>query len=404
MQTLSPVGHRIETNLVVEGARTFLSGGKASCLHAALTQPVDWIAVERIADFHSVMPMLACVLKEQGGSLVPREILERLQHRFLLIARSNLVRLQEWRRILLAFETAGISVISLKGPALALQAYGDVALREFTDLDLLIRPDDVLKARDTLMREGYRLRFSVAGNDIAWLRSRNQQWDFVNEGRGTVIDLHWGALHGMFPFQLPVHQLFESAQAEHCGGIPFLSLSPELLLIYLCAHGTKHCWLTLRSLCDVACHVRMAKELGWELCIRQTEAAGCDLVLKHSLLLAQQVLGLELPSHIENYCDSAKARALADAASSLLFREDGNVGYGEGLRFHLGFAESRSNRARLMFERVFIPEEQDWQTVHLPHSLQFLYYAVRPIRFIVERLSKTTLQPRAEEWSAKELH
>jgi Uncharacterised nucleotidyltransferase len=392
MQNFSSVRHGVgcrETNLVVQGARTFLSGGDDGCLEAALAQPYDWAEVESRADDHSMIPPVVYALKEYGDDLVPREIQERLQQRLLLTAHTNLEWFQEWCRILLAFEAAGISVISLKGPGFALMAYGNLALREFADLDLLIRPDDVLKARDTLVSEGYRLQSALAGgNDAALLQSRNRQLAFVNDGRRTLIDLHWGALHEMFPFQLPVDQLFKSAQVEHLEEISFLSLSPEHLLLYLCAHGTKHCWLNLRWLCDVACHVQTAQKLDWELCIHRAEAANCDLVLKHTLLLAQQVLGLELSSQIENYCDGAKARALANTASSLLFRENGDIGYVETLRYHLAFAKGWRDRAHLVFQRVFVPAEPDWQRVRLPNSLQFLYYAVRPVRFVVECLSK----------------
>lgn len=391
MQTLPSVGHGIacrETNLVVEGARTFLSGERVGNLHAALTQPLDWIAVERIADYHSVAPLLACVLKQYGGSLVPREVLERLQQRFLLTAKSNLVRFQEWRRILRAFETAGISVISLKGPALALQAYGDVALREFVDLDLLIQPDDVLRARDLLLREGYQLRSPLPGDgDAVLLRSRNRQLDFANDGRGTLIDLHWGALHEMFSFQLPIDQLFRSAQVENHKGGQFLAPSAEHLLLYLCAHGTKHCWLNLRWLCDLACFAKAVQKLDWGLCIRLAEAANCDLVLKHSLLLAHQVLGLELPSPIGSY--EAKVRELALTAMSFLFREDGDPGYGEAMRYHLAFARDWRDRVHFVFERLFVPAEPEWQEVRLPEPLHFLYYTVRPLRFMRARLHST---------------
>ena len=378
---------------MLQGVRTFLSGGEVDCLRTALAEPIDWAAFERRADYHSMMPPVACALKQYCGDFVPREVRERLQQRLLLTARSNLAWLQEWRRILQAFEDAGISVISLKGPALALLAYRNITLREFGDLDLLVRPNDLLMARNALLREGYQLRFPLTcDTDAAWFRSRNRQLDFVNSELDTLIDLHWGALHDMFSFQLPVDQLFESAQVEHYEGISFLSLSPEYLLLFLCAHGTKHCWPDLRGLCDVACYVQTAQRLNWELCIRQAEAANCELVLKHSLLLARQVLGLELPSLIGNYCEDANAQALADTASSFLFRENGDIGYREALRYHLAFAKDLRDRTHLLFERVFVPAEPDWQGVRLPHSLQFLYYAVRPVRFVFERLSKATLE------------
>jgi len=395
MQTWSSLRHGVsyETNLVVQSARTFLSGGDDGCLQAALSHPFAWAGVERKANYHSVMPLVAYALKKYGGDLVAQELREQLQQQLLLTARHNMLWLHEWRRILLAFEAEGIPVISLKGPAFALMAYGNIALREFTDLDLLVKQCDVSKACDALVREGYQLRFHiVSDSDAALLRSGNRQLDFFNSGRGTLVDLHWSALHQMFPFQLPVDQLFECAQVEHDEGISFLSLSPEHLLLYLCAHGTKHCWLNLRWLCDVACHVRTAQGLDWEVCIHWAEAANCDLVLKHSLLLLRQVLGLELPSAVRNYCDTVKARALADAARSFLFREGSHLGYGEALRYHLAFAKSWRDRGRLVRERIFAPAEPDWQEIRLPRSLHFLYYAVRPARLLLERLSNTALR------------
>lgn len=380
-----------ETNLVALCARSFLSAEERHRLQSALAGPVDWAALERAADRHSIAPLVAWVLKQYGGDLVPLEVREQLDYRLRRAARQNLIWLAEWQRTLNAFESTGIRAISLKGPAFALQAYGNIALRESTDLDFLVRPDDMVKAQNALAREGYQLRFPAS----AGLRSRNRQFDLIHPERGTLIDLHWGALHAMFPFQLPMDALFQSARTEHCENFSYLSLSPEHLLLYLCAHGTKHCWLHLRWLCDVACYVRTAPTLDWNLCMQEAHAANCDLVMQHSLLLAGHVLGLELAATVKGYCD-AKARTLADAASSFPFSKDDALSHGKALRYHLAFARHWRDRIRFIFERIFVPEEQDWHEVRLPHSLRFVYYAVRPIRFMLERLASAALGPRAE--------
>ena len=375
-----------ETHLVVLAARAFICGDNEEFFQADLALPVDWTTVEHKSNCHSIMPLVALALKRYGGHWVPAEISQHFQQRFLQNARSNLVRLQEWLRIVRTLEAFGIRAISLKGPALALLAYGDVALREFADLDLLIQPEDVLRARDLLLRESYGLLSSLPSDSDAVLRrSSNRQLDLVHHGQGTLLDLHWGALHAMFSFQLPSDELFASAQIQNHKGISFLTLSPEYMLLYLCAHGTKHCWVKLRWLCDVACHVQKAQGLDWDLCIRLAEAAGCDLVLKHSLLLAHHVLELELPPPIATYCEETKARELAERAMSFLFRRDADPGYGETLQYHMAFATGWRDRAHLVFERLFVPDEQDWREVRLPQSLQFLYYAVKPLRHMRTR-------------------
>lgn len=389
LQAICKGADHCEYAFVVLAVRAFLSGAKEESLQALLTQPLHWESIERSADRHAILPLLIYVLNQYKTEAIPQKTREHLQQRWMLAARNNLLQMQEWHRVLRAFDAAGLHAISFKGPALALLAYSNVMLREFTDLDFLLRPEDISTARDVLVREGYRLRSSVAGNtEAALLRSGNRQLDFVNEVRGTVIDLHWGALHEMFSFQLPLDRLFESSKIEHQDEGSFRSLSSEHLLLYICVHGTKHCWLHLRDLCDLAFYVTATPALDWDLCVALAESTSCDLVLKHALLLACQVMGLKLPSAIWSYCEDAEARALANTAQSFLFRENGDIGYRETLRYHLAFAKSWRARVHFIFQRVLVPAEQDWQRVRLPQSLHFLYYPIRPVRLLLERLSK----------------
>jgi hypothetical protein len=376
--------HR-ETDLVLKSLRTFISG-EPSRLQAALVEPLDWEAVERIANLHSVMPLVAYTLRQHASDSVPLSLLKHLQERLLLASRSNLALIAEWSRVLKYFQETDISVLSLKGPALALCIYPNFALREFSDLDLLVRPGDFAKARDLLVRDGYEISSPFAGDtDAKLFRSRNAQLEFVHNERRVRVDLHWGAWHEMFPFQLPVDLLFESARLHRREAITFRTLSPENLLLYLCAHGTKHCWLSLRWICDIACHVQRSPDMDWDLCLRTAEVSNCALVLQHSLLMAHRVLGLELPRQVADYCDCSKARVLADQAMSLLFRGDNAFSHAEELRFHVGFAVDWRSRARFLFERLFVPDEPVSKQ-HLPGSLQFLSYCVKPARFVLSRL------------------
>ena len=268
-------------------------------------------------------------------------------------------------------------------------AYGNLALREFHDLDLMVHSEDVLRARDVLVGDGYSLWSPLARpTDTALVRSSNRQVCFTNKERGTSVDLHWGALHEMFSFQLDVEQLWQTAYVERQEGVSFLSLSPEHLLLYLCAHGAKHCWRNLCWLCDIACHIQSVSRMDWDECIRLAELTGCDLLLKHTLLLSEEVLELQLPAPIKRYVDDERARVLAETAQAFLLREHGDhPGYLGPLRYHLALSKGWRNGASLIFERVFVPAEPDWDRVRLPRPLYFLYYLFRPIRFVVERLA-----------------
>ena len=87
-----------ETNAVVECARAFLRPSEGASLRAALALPLDWDALERIADDHSVMPLVAYVVGRDAGDVVPTHILRRFRERFIRITQNNLAGAQEWQR------------------------------------------------------------------------------------------------------------------------------------------------------------------------------------------------------------------------------------------------------------------------------------------------------------------
>jgi len=361
---------------------------------------LNWDLLEQSAQGDAMMPLVAYVVAQHGEGLIPPDTLKKLQESLLRTARKNLAWLQEWLRVLDILADSRIPVISFKGPAVALIAYRNLALREFADLDLLVRPGDVVRTRDVLVHNGYVLSSIVPDDtDAALNRFGDRQISFAkNDDHGIKLDLHWGVLSEWSSFQLDVGSLFESAFVERHERISFLSLSPEHLLLLLCAHGTKHCWSNLRLLCDVACHVQSNPSLNWDLCIRLAESSGCDLVMKHGLLLATQILSLELPERVSQYIgDDPKARLLVGKARTFLFRKnkdhspylDDRTRYLEVLRYRLAFERAHPfrNGVATVLRRAFIPNEADWRSLRLPRSLYFLYYLSRPIRLVIERLS-----------------
>ena len=392
-----------ETNLIVLCARTFLSTMEPSYLRLSLAQPLNWSLLEQNAENHAVMPIVAYVLTRHGNGVIHHDVLNNLRERLLRSAQNNLAWSREWLKILQLLAESCIPAISLKGPALGLMAYRNLAMREFTDLDLLVHPCDVLRARDILIDNGYTLDSVMPDNsDAALTRSSDRQISFVKyDDRVVKLDLHWGVAEKGSSFPLEVDSLFETAFIVRHQKISFLYLLPEHVLLLLCAHGAKHCWSNLRLLCDVACHVQSSPDLDWDLCIRLGESGNYDLVIKHSLLLAKQVLNLELPEPISQYACDMKAGALVGKARTFLLREnmdrsspDDRVRYLEALRFHLALEKGQRFRkaVAMILRHAFVPNEADWRNLRLPRHLFFIYYLFRPIRLVIKQFSIIALR------------
>jgi hypothetical protein len=80
-----------------------------------------------------------------------------LQARCRVIAFHNLKFQVEMEHLIQASKKHELTWLPWKGPALALQIYGDTALRQFNDLDFLVSDHELNRSLQILLNEGYTL-------------------------------------------------------------------------------------------------------------------------------------------------------------------------------------------------------------------------------------------------------
>src|SRR5260370_32326750 len=113
---------------------------------AGLLRYADWTRMLVLAEEHGVVGHLAASLRDLEESLVPPEIRQTLADRQRERTFFTLRLTAELLRILDRFASEGIGALVVKGPVLAMQAYGDPAMRAYGDLDLLVRQQDIRRA------------------------------------------------------------------------------------------------------------------------------------------------------------------------------------------------------------------------------------------------------------------
>lgn len=279
-------------------------------------------------------------------------------------------------RLLDVFKARGIPVIPLKGPVLAAFAYGGIELREYFDLDLLVRRSDVARAGEALVAEGYRPQCELAEAQWPSFLRYACEWGFLQDA--TMVELQWQFVPRHFSFPVDYDQLWERAVTLPFEKRSVLSLSPEDLLLYLCVHGTKHAWSDPKWVRDVAALIRVSPNLNWDFVFEQARTLGGERMLRLGLRLARDLAGAKSPREID---DPAVRRLAAQVHGRLRSGEPGMTARDEAL-FHLRSRERLRDRARYCFRLLTTHTILDWQLVPFPRWLFFLYYFTRPFRLI----------------------
>jgi hypothetical protein len=268
-------------------ARSQSSSKAQAELRFQLSQPLVWQQLLTLGVRHRVLPLLYQHLSQFEGGLVPPQVLTALQTHCQENVEHNLRQTWVLLQLLEQFEQQQLAVIPFKGPLLAATVYQDLGLRRFTDLDLLIHPQQKPEAEALLQTAGYQLQQAM-GWESSWIHEQQQ----------VAVDLHWAIAPDYFPLAMPFEQLRSRLCPVELGGRAIGHLSPEDLLLVLCnsfCRDSIERKAKLSQLCDIAELLRTHPDLDWAYLFTQTYQMGIHRVLYSSLHLAHELLEAPLP-------------------------------------------------------------------------------------------------------------
>lgn len=336
-----------------------------------LPPEIDWDDAVDTARRHRVLPLLNRYFHDGPADGPDPSIRATVQEECHAIAGRNLHLTTELHRLLERLRSAGLRVLPYKGPVIAATAYGGATRRQFLDLDLLIRGNDLDRATEVLRAEGYwpAKRLHALGEVV-----------FTNED-DVLVDLHTNALPRYFPGSLSFDELWARRERRTVGDEDVPTLSTEDLVAILAVHGTKHCWQRVAWLVDIAA-LSEQRPIDWDDVWTRAKAIRATRNLAMGLHLVSSELRPRLPAAATFDRPSMRsAQPMARDAQAFLYGDD-PVTLRERLAFHLRSLDRPSDRLRYVFRLGTIPTEGELRLVSLPGSLHPLYRVIRPVRLV----------------------
>lgn len=325
----------------------------------------SWDQLIGAAEYHGLVPLLAAGVLSGRTDHVPPEVWQRLRAAQIDASMREMYHSTKLGAVLGILQRAGVSVVPLKGPRLGELLYVEPGTRPSSDLDLLVHERDVDKVLQVLQVEGYQLREYLAHLPASKLVNWATEVSLYPSA-GIPLDLHWRLAPRDYPFQLSVDLLWQS--------------SAEGLMLYLCVHGTKHQWMRLIWLSDIARLVQMG--LNWERLQALAAETRCERPLRLGLLLAHDLLGSDLPEEVLEECRAEPI--VVELAQDLVERlSDAVPGDPQGWEttiFTVRLAERWWDKVRHFAALLRAPTEAELRMIQLPPALFPLYYPIRAVR------------------------
>lgn len=157
-------------------------------LRRALSREVDGERLVQLAEHHGVLPRVYPSLS--ASALLSLEVREALRQRYEANARRALWLTQELLRVLEHLESRGIAALAYKGPTLAEMLYGDVAQRQFSDLDLLVQRADVPRVKSALQELGYEPDIQLTKRQERAYLASGYEYTFDRGEQQNLLDIN----------------------------------------------------------------------------------------------------------------------------------------------------------------------------------------------------------------------
>ena len=197
-------------------------------------------AMVKLINAHGIIALAAYTIKEAVlGKQIPANSMTILENGNMQSMVRNAWLTERWKEVNAILCNAGIKHILLKGMALEHTLYGSRGLRQMTDNDILIKPEETKKAWNLLQQEGFKLDplKSPLFKKIIFELGQHLPALYKN---GYALEIHDNLFDRRSTGNISSSDPFSDTLEITIGNTKAFILSEEIHLKYLISHFEQH--------------------------------------------------------------------------------------------------------------------------------------------------------------------
>ncbi|MFC1623905.1 nucleotidyltransferase family protein [Candidatus Omnitrophota bacterium] len=259
---------------------------------------IDWSRFKEIITYHDLTPFAYSLLKDFDSSL-PQDLMEFLKNNYYCALVRCQSLWQEFLRISGAFKESNITLLPIKGMALLHDLYMDKPIRPMTDIDILVKEDDIKKAEAIFSDIGYRKELYDLREEY-WRENQCHIAFYKKEKEGLpFVELHWG-IDFKRENRTILPELWGRTRCIDVDGKRIDLLSPEDTLFSLALHNRRFGrTLCLKNAYDVMLLLnKYSNNFDWDYCLDMNRKYRLCASLFFILYQAKFLLETNIPGNI----------------------------------------------------------------------------------------------------------
>ena len=190
-----------------------------------------------------------------------------------------------------------VPFIVLKGAALVAAYYEDIGARPMSDVDFLIREEDVERTLRYLSAQGWEHKDGFAPKKAV---KHIHSLDLQNR-EGCALDVHWRVFYHC-AWEGAEQSLWEQTEEIVFKGLTVRILNPTEQVLHNCAHGVR--WNALSSIRWVVDVLKILEkrpgEINWDLLVVRAKERKISLTMQHALGFLKSGFHADIPEDVLN--------------------------------------------------------------------------------------------------------
>lgn len=291
-----------ERTLVPEGVRLLLCDFAAGDLERPLRHlDVDWEQVFAGVCRNGLLGLSHRYLRLRATpGYPPASFVQSIKRAYRKTAFHTVLVYQDIRKVLAHLSATDVDYMVLKGPALAHCVYPDPVLRDFNDLDLLVRERDWEAMHRALIDVGFEPEEEYTCRPPKLVpRDVLYECKYRHPVSGLLVEVHYDDLLNAGLATRNLEGFWQRAIEIRIEEIPVKTLCLHDQLIHLAAHLHYHGYTRLNWFSDLAFILRdHGSEIDWSQLVQTVRIEEAQIGVYYSLLFVQRLLDVPVPEKV----------------------------------------------------------------------------------------------------------